>query len=209
MRLLLATKNPGKLAQIKSELVGIPCEIVSPQDVDLENVDVNETGKTLEENARLKARGFFEAARAKGYTDIAVLSDDGGFEIDALNGEPGVYARRWAGDHATDAEIIAYALNRMEGIPREKRTARFRVFEALIFPDGREHVAIGSTDGFVTEELTVNKTPGFPYDALLIATPFGKRYDELTPEEYSTTHRALALREIRDIILQYLSVRSS
>jgi XTP/dITP diphosphohydrolase len=205
MRLLLATNNPGKIRKIKQGLAGIPCQIISSEEIGLGLIDIEESGKTLEENARLKARGFFDAVCSAGFKDIAVLSDDGGVEIDALNGEPGVYARRWAGENATDEEIIAHTLKRMEGVPREKRTARFSVYQVLIFPDGHEEIVRGWTEGWITEEPTKNKIPGLPYSGILLVRPFNKLLDNLSPEELHSTHRGSALRQIRAIILQNIS----
>lgn len=202
MRLLLATNNPGKIAQIKETLGDIPCEIVTTVDLGLGEIEIEETGKTLEENARLKAQGIFDAAHTAGFTDVAVLSDDGGLEIDALDGEPGIYAKRWAGENPTDEEIITYALKRMDGIPSEKRTARFSVSQVLILPDGREEIARGTTEGSIIKQPGKNRYPKLPYGALLLVSKFGKVYDELTEEEKGYTHRAIALSRIRDIIQQ-------
>ncbi|MFA5935361.1 MAG: non-canonical purine NTP pyrophosphatase [Patescibacteria group bacterium] len=205
MRLLLATNNPGKIAQIRETLHDLPCEIVSSSELGLGIIDVEESGSTLEENARLKARGFFHAAQTAELKDIAVLADDGGLQIDTLNGEPGIYARRWAGEDATDEEIIAYALKGMEGIPLDKRTARFSVYQVLILPDGQEHAVTGTTEGAIVENAVKNKYPGLPYGALLLVSRFGKVYDELNPDEQVHTHRAVALNQIRAIILQNIA----
>jgi XTP/dITP diphosphohydrolase len=205
VRLLLATNNPGKIAQIKETLGDLPCPIVSSVELGLGEIDVDETGTTLEENARLKARGFFGAATRAGLTDIAVLADDGGFQIDALDGQPGVYSRRWAGENASDEEMIAYTLKRMKGVPAEKRTARFTVSQVLIFPDGREDVVTGTTEGAVVEQAKPNRCPRLPYGALLLVSRFGKVYDDLSPEEQEHTHRAIALKQIRAIIMQHVN----
>lgn len=202
MRLLLATNNPGKVEKIKVGLEGIPWPIVTSEEIGLGRVDVAETGKTLEENARLKARGFFDAVKRADLHDVAVFADDGGMEIDALNGEPGILARRWAGEGATDEQIIAYTLKRMEGIPTEKRTARFRVNQVLIFPDGREETMAGTTEGRISGVVRKNKIHGLPYSGILIVTPYEKPLDDLTPEELTTTHRVRALGQIRAIIMQ-------
>lgn len=135
--------------------------------------------------------------------DVAVLADDGGLEIDVLNGEPGIYAKRWAGENPTDEEMIAYTLKRMEGIPNEQRTARFSVYQVLIFPDGHQEVAMGATEGSIIEHPAKNRYPRLPYGALLLVRKFGKVYDELTEEEKEYTHRAIALGQIRDIINQF------
>lgn len=204
MRLLLATNNQGKIEKIKSSLKDLPCEIVTSQDLGLGLIDIEETGKTLEENARLKARGFFEAVKQAGLSDIAVLSDDGGIEIDALNGEPGIYAKRWAGEDATDDQIIAYALKRLEGVPREKRTAHFNVYQVIILPNGNERVVTGTTNGWIVEESRKNKIPGLPYSGILVVEPYGKVLDDLSPEEFSTTHRTTALKQAQEVIEEYV-----
>lgn len=202
MRLLLATRNPGKVKKIADGLVSIPWPIVTPGELGINEFDVDESGATLEANARLKARGFWDAAHARGYDDVAVLADDGGLEIDVLDGAPGVYAKRWAGENATDDDRIDYTLRRLEGIPPEKRTARFRVVQILLFPDGSEHVVHGVTEGWITEARRPLKVPGLPYGALLVAERFGKVLDDLSPEELQTTHRVTALREVRELIRQ-------
>lgn len=200
MRLLLATGNPGKVAQIRETLAGIPWTIVTSELIGLGTIGVEETGASIQENARLKARGFFHAVTQAGLNDVAVLADDGGIEIDALNGEPGARARRWAGEDASDAEIIAYTLKRLEGVPKERRSARFRVSQILILPDSREEDADGITEGWIAESAQPNRTPGLPYNALLVAERYGKVLDELGSKE--GTHRALALAKIRAIIMQ-------
>ncbi len=182
--------------------MGLPCEIVCAEDLGMAPVHVEETGTTLEENARLKACGFFEAARGAGFTDVAVLADDGGIEIDALGGRPGIYANRWAGENATDEQIIAHTLNELRGVPSTQRSARFSVVQVLIFCDAREVVVTGKTEGYITENVHKNLYAGLPYGALLIVSPFGKLYDELNEEEKSHTHRAVALGQIRAIISQ-------
>ncbi|MBU1033071.1 MAG: non-canonical purine NTP pyrophosphatase [Patescibacteria group bacterium] len=201
MRLLLATNNPGKLEIMKKGLVGIPCRVLSSHELGLDVEEVEETGSTLEENAKIKAHAFFKALKEKGLEDVAVLSDDGGLQIDALNGEPGIYARRWAGENASDEEIIAYTMKRMDGVPKDDRTARFTVYLVLILPDGTEHVVTGSTEGWISVDSPVTtKTKGLPYGALLVVSVVNKRLEDLTIEEWGSTHRAIALGKIRDII---------
>lgn len=204
MRLLLATTNPGKIEKIRDHLEGIPVEIISPVDVGLLGFSVEENGETIEENARLKARGFFEAARQRGISDVAVLADDAGLEIDALGGLPGIHAHRWAGDPPTDERIIAHTLKQLDGVPMEKRTARFRVVQCLILPDGHEETATGITEGTMLDTPTVNKTLGLPYSALLVVTMFGKTLDDLSESELAQTHRGQAIQKIRAIIMQNL-----
>lgn len=204
MHLLLATTNAGKIEKIRHHLEGIPVAIVSPAEVGLSDIAIEENGTTAEENARLKARGFFNVATQRGIVDVAVLADDGGVEIDALDGRPGILAHRWAGDPPTDERIIAHTMKELEGVPMEKRTARFRVVQCIIFPDGHEEMATGTTEGRILEAARVNKTPGLPYSGILSVTMFGKTLDDLSPEELAQTHRGQAMGKIRAIIMQNL-----
>lgn len=204
MRLLLATTNAGKIEKIRHHLEGIPVSIVSPAEVGLSDVSIDENGTTMEENARLKARGFFDIATQRGIMDVAVLADDAGVEIDALGGRPGVYAHRWAGDPPTDERIMAHTMKELEGVPMEKRTARFRVVQCIIFPDGHEELATGTTEGAMLDAPRTAKTPGLPYSAILSVTMFGKTLDDLSPEELAQTHRRQAMGKIRAIIMQNL-----
>src|SRR3989344_7519292 len=132
MKLLIATTNPGKLVELSRFLADIPMSLVSLKDLDITDT-VEETGKTFEENAILKAKYFCKKS------GLPTLADDGGFEIDALGGEPGVKSHRWIHQDRedTDEELIAYTLEKMRGLPRAQRGAQLRLVLALVFPDGR------------------------------------------------------------------------
>src|SRR5215469_14177766 len=116
-RLLIATSNPHKLQEFGEIFVGLPYELVMPADVGVK-LDVEETGQTFAENAALKARAYAEAA------NLLALADDSGLEIDALNGEPGIYSARWAGEHVTYPERFRLLFTRLADVPEERRTAR-------------------------------------------------------------------------------------
>ena len=143
MKILIATKNPGKAGEIK-EFLGNGFELASLTDFP-DSPDTEETGETFEENALLKARTYFE------WSGISSVADDGGLEIDYLNGEPGVKSRRWPGYEATDEELIEMALKKLEGVPQENRTARLRTVGT--YYDGKNIISrTASVEGYMGED---------------------------------------------------------
>ncbi|KKR34368.1 MAG: Non-canonical purine NTP pyrophosphatase [Candidatus Gottesmanbacteria bacterium GW2011_GWC2_39_8] len=204
MKTLIATTNPAKLAEIKSFLSDLPLELVSLKDVGI-NQDVEETGKTFEENAIIKGKFFCKLS------GLPTIADDGGIEIDALNGEPGVYSRRWAGEentltHDTDSDerLINYTLKRMQGIPSEKRGAQMRVVEALVLPTGEVFTGEGIIRGVISEKPSEQRYLGFPFRSLFFIPELNKFYnhDSLTKEENERyNHRKKALDKIKNIII--------
>lgn len=208
MKLLIATTNQGKLKEIQRFLsdlpaqAGIPIELVSLKDLSIKDV-VEETGKTFEENAILKAKFY---AKKSG---LPTLADDGGFEIDALNGEPGVKSHRWVDStrESTDEELIAYTIQRMKDLPEGKRGAQLRVVLALVLPDGTIRTAEASVRGVVPVNPVGNLSIGFPFRSLLFLPEIGKYYnhEELTDEENEKyNHRKRALEQIKPSLLACL-----
>lgn len=183
-KLLIATSNPGKVNEYREHLRDLDVELVSLKDVGLGSID--ETGKTFEENALLKARTYFEQS------GLPCIADDGGLEIDALNGAPGVYSRRWkTGDEsATDDELIDFTLEQMRGI--ENRAARMRLVMAFIDADGNEHLAEAAIEGVIAHKASKNKRKGLPFRAVLFIPRFGKMWDDLTPEEDAQVNQRVA-----------------
>ncbi|MDP3697594.1 MAG: non-canonical purine NTP pyrophosphatase [Candidatus Taylorbacteria bacterium] len=175
MKLLIATKNPGKAREIK-KFLGDDFELISL--TDLKNVpDVEETGKTFAENAILKAKKYFE------WSGIPCVADDAGLEIDYLNGEPGVKSRRWLGYEATDQELIDLALTKLKDVPKEKRTAHLVAVGA--YYDGKNLVTEkGSIDGYIVEKQTAECEPGYPFRSIFFVPKFHKLYQDLTHEEH-------------------------
>ncbi len=170
-KVLIATTNEGKYLEISKLLKahGIN-SIVSLQDIGV-SLDVEETGKTLEENATLKARTYHKL-----FPDGFVIADDTGIEIEALHGEPGIHVRRWKDKKTkmTDEEIRSYALERMAGVPREKRGARARTIAALIYPDGKIEMFEGILNGVITEKPTapiIGK--GLPFETIFYSPEYG------------------------------------
>ena len=194
MRLLIATKNPGKAEEIKSFL-GEGFELVTL--VDFKDApDVEETGKTFEENAILKAKKYFE------YSGIPSVADDAGLEIDYLNGEPSVLSRRWLGYEMTDQEIIDTALEKLRGVPKEKRTAHLVAVGA--YYDGKNTIIErGIIDGYIAEKQTIECELGYPFRAIFMVPKFGKLYQDLTHEEHEQiNHRRAVYEKLADMILK-------
>jgi XTP/dITP diphosphohydrolase len=155
----------------------------------------------MEANALLKARAFYEAlpdeARAEGWW---VLADDSGLEVDALGGEPGVYSTRWAGPNTTAEERNRLLLERLEGVPDEGRTARFRSVVALIAPDGTEHITEGTVEGRIAQEPRGDG--GFGYDPIF-ELPNGSRMSELSPDEKNLiSHRGVAGAKAAEVVMR-------
>lgn len=201
-QLLIATTNPGKLAEIKEFLSDVPVELLSLNDLKI-TVKPEETGKMFEENAILKAKFY---AKISG---LPTLADDGGFEIDALGGEPGVKSHRWIhGDRDdSDEELIDYTIKRMMGLPRAERGAQLRLVLALII-DGKVYTAEAKIRGIIPDQPSAHLTPGFPYRSLLYLTRYGKFYNpsELTKSENSQiNHRKKAVEKLKPIIKRLLT----
>jgi XTP/dITP diphosphohydrolase len=197
-KLLIATTNPGKLAEIKRFLSDVAVELVSLRDMGITDFP-EETGSTFEENAILKANYYAKES------NLPTLADDGGFEIDALGGEPGVKSHRWVDQtrESTDEELIAYTIERMKQIPEDARGAQLRLVLALVLPDGEIHTAEASVRGVVPLNPTGNISEGFPFRSLLFLPEINKYYnhDELTDSENDLyNHRKRALDQLKPII---------
>ncbi len=197
-KLLIATSNPGKLEEIKQFLGDLPIELIGLKDLNITDT-VEETGTTFEENAVLKAKFY---AKLSG---LPTLADDGGFEIDALAGQPGVKSHRWI--HGSrddeDEELIQYALDRLKDISEDKRGAQLRLVLALILPTGEVFTAEEKVRGIIPQQASVARHNGFPYRSLLFLPEIGKYYnhDELTATETETyNHRKKALDILKPIL---------
>ncbi len=192
-RVVVATKNPGKLEEIRATLAFPGWEFVSEAELG-EWPDVEETGETFVANARIKALAVRE------HTGLASLADDSGLEVDALDGEPGVYSSRYAGPCASDAENNSRLLLALQDAPVLQRTARFRCAMVFIDDDGNETVSQGACEGSIGFEARGNG--GFGYDPLFLpdAVP-GRTMAELTTREKNMiSHRGAALRALREML---------
>lgn len=197
--LVIATRNKGKIAEIARILSfdsGI--EIRSVAEFDL--ADIEETGKTFEENAALKA---LTVARATGF---AALADDSGLEVDALNGAPGIYSARYAGNHGDDKANNEKLIRELAGIAPNERSARFVAVIAVAKPDGSTIMARGELEGEISESSRGEN--GFGYDPLFMPTGSAKTLGEFEPgRKDEISHRAKALAEIAPKIPLFLSGR--
>ncbi len=193
-RLVVATRNQGKLREVSQILADLPYELVSL--AEYPNVpDVEETGSTFLENAVLKAIKY---AR---YTREMTLADDYGLEIDALDGAPGVHSSRFA---PTDPERIARVLELMKDVPNGKRIARFRCAIAIAWPDGRVETCEAKVEGIIS--LEPRGSYGFGYDPIFYIPELGKHMAELEPEEKNAiSHRGRALRIVKKMLLEDLT----
>ncbi len=193
-KLLIATHNPAKIAELSKylqPLVEKGVELVSLSDVGITE-EPEETGSTLEENAVLKARYYASKS------GLPSLADDGGFEIDILNGEPGVKSNRWLGYKATDQELIDYTFKRLEGVPLAQRSAKGRLVLCYYNPHtGTEAFGKDYIEGVIAERIGPPPIPGFPYRAIFIVKQFNKYYDELSETEHEqVNHRKKAVTQI-------------
>ena len=194
-RLLIATTNPAKLAEYRLLLRDLELDLVSLADAGITDVP-EESGATFEENALIKARFYFERAHT------ATLADDGGLEIDALGGEPGVRSHRWlnsAGDDS-DQALVNEVMRRMKDVQAGRRSARLRAATALIYSDGgqvRERVAEAAIEGVIAERAYPILRAGFPYRAVLFMPERNCFVGELGDEEEAKiSQRRIALAKL-------------
>jgi len=168
--LLYATTNPGKVMEVHKYLQRYGIPLVSPAQLGLTTA-VEETGQTLEENARLKVQAYLGCA-----PDVVVMGDDTGVEIEALQGEPGIHVRRWK-DHTTplsDQEVIDYCMQRLRHVPAAQRGAQFRTVLALGIPDRAIEYFEGVLRGVIVETPAPLKIPGFPFETLFYVPEWGR-----------------------------------
>ena len=191
-RIVFATGNAGKIREIREILQDIPLPVVSMREAGID-VDVEENGETYEQNALIKAR----AVAALASPEDIVMADDSGLEIDYLNKEPGVYSARYLGETTSYRVKNHNLIERLEGVPEEKRTARFVCVIAAVLPDGTELITRGVIEGRIGyEERGVG---GFGYDPIFQVPEFGKSTAELTEEEKNeVSHRGRALRAMKE-----------
>ena len=191
-RMIFATGNENKMKEIREILGALPLEILSMKEAGI-SADIVEDGKTFEENALIKARAICKLAGEM------VLADDSGLEIDYLNKEPGIYSARYMGEDTSYHIKNKSLIDRLEGVPDEKRTARFVCAIAAVFPDGKELVVRGTVEGIIGyEEKGEN---GFGYDPIFYLPERGCTTAELLPEEKnSISHRGNALRLMKDLL---------
>jgi len=187
-KLLLATNNQAKVREYKGLLHDLPFELTTPAELGITTV-VDETGNSLEENARLKATVLATESQ------LLALADDSGLEVDALGGEPGRLSARCAGETASDKDRINYLLARLKDVPWEKRTACFRCVIAIATPDGKVEFCSGDCCGLITFEPKGEQ--GFGYDPLFYLPELDKTMAELPLEiKNQISHRGKAASKV-------------
>ncbi len=195
MKILIATGNAHKLSEIRDILSDSRVELLGANDLGL-SLEVEENGSTFAENAALKARAFFDAAR------LPVLADDSGLEVPALNNAPGVYSARYAGEHANYARNNAYLLEQMRGLTGEERKARF-VCTVCFKTEEKEWFFTGITEGYILDRLQGEQ--GFGYDPLFYVPELGRTYAQLSSDEKNRiSHRGKALKKFKIFLQEYL-----
>lgn len=197
-RLLLATSNAKKLKELQELLVDLPIQCLSLRDFP-EVAIVEETGRTFEENAKIKAMSYAEQ------TGVLTLGEDSGICCDALDGAPGVFSARFCGEFHSDDSNNAKLIEMMSGVPDEKRTAYYESSIALAEPGKLIGVVRGRVHGLITRDLQGGG--GFGYDPLFFYPPYQKTFGEVPPAmKHRVSHRGQALLKFRKLLKEYLKL---
>lgn len=199
-KLLIATKNPGKVGELKNFLSDLPFEIVSLADLNIKE-DIEENGKTYEENSRKKALFFSKL------TGLPAIADDGGLEIAALNNEPGVRSRRWLGQEESDEVLLKHMMKISESLPDNNRTAYFRTVVSFALPNGKVWSVKGEVKGIIAKKPHLKHLKGYPYRSFFYLPEVNKYYHEndLTEEEQKLyNHRYKAVQKLKMTIKEVL-----
>ena len=215
--IIFATGNKNKIREIRDIITDPDTEVISMKEAGVP-ADPDENGSTFEENAMIKAKAVSELVRQKitdgtlsfdaADTQITVMSDDSGLEIDALNGEPGIYSARYLG-YGTDYNYkMTQIMKRMENVPDEERTARFVAAVAAVFPDGSEHVVRGAMEGVIAHGIYGKN--GFGYDPFFYLPEYGKTSAEITEDEKNAiSHRGKAIRAMLRVLDEWRAAAGS
>lgn len=196
MKLVLATRNKNKIKEIEHALAGLDLELLT-LDQFPQAPEVEEDGTTLEENALKKARAIFNA------THILTMADDTGLEVDFLNGQPGIYSSRFAGEGASYDDNCNKLLALMKAVPKEQRRARFRCIVAFVGP-GIERLLEGSCEGFITSEK--RGSHGFGYDPIFYVPQYDQTFAEMPLElKNKISHRGVALQQAKKVLHQLMN----
>ncbi|MGN1331900.1 MAG: XTP/dITP diphosphatase [Lachnospiraceae bacterium] len=195
-RIIFATGNEGKMKEVRSILSDMNVEVLSMKEAGIK-IDVKEDGTTFEENAMIKARAIAAVC------DDIVLADDSGLEIDFLNKEPGVYSARYLGEDTSYIIKNQNLLDRLQGVPEDKRTARFVCAIAAVFPDGSCETVTAAMEGQIGDEARGEN--GFGYDPIFYLPEYGCSTAELSMKQKNeASHRGKALRAMKQILLEKL-----
>lgn len=197
-RFVIASKNKGKLKEIEEILKDLPFEVISMEDVGITK-DIDEYGSTFEENALIKAREVYAASGEM------VMADDSGLEVDYLDGAPGIYSSRFAGEGASDEDRNNKLLSLLKDVPFEKRKARFVCVIAVILPDGEEFTVKGTFEGYIGSGP--EGTNGFGYDPLFFVPEYNMTAAQMeSSKKHEISHRGKALKMMVDELKRRLSI---
>lgn len=190
MKLIIATNNQGKVKEFKEMLSPLGFEPVSLKDAGIV-IDINEDGETFEENAHIKAKAVYDICKCP------VIADDSGLQVDFLDGAPGIYSARYAGEDATDEERCDKILSELDGVDESMRTARFVCALYCIIDDETEYSVLGTFEGYIgIEKIGEN---GFGYDPIFMVD--GESVAEMdSDKKNSMSHRANALKKLTEIL---------
>ena len=199
-QIIFATGNQNKMREIREIYGDLDYEILSMKEAGID-VDIVEDGETFEDNALIKASAIAKEC------DAIVFADDSGLEIDYLNKEPGVYSARYMGEDTSYDIKNANLIGRLEGVPKEQRTARFVCAIAAVFPDGSHKIVRCTIEGYIGYEPA--GANGFGYDPIFYVDEYGCSTAELPPEEKNKiSHRGKALRMMKEELLKYEDTRN-
>lgn len=197
-RIVFATGNAGKVKEIQMIMADMDMEVVSMKEAGIV-IEIEENGRTYEENAMLKARAV------AAHTHDVVMADDSGLEIDYLHQEPGIYSARYMGEDTPYSVKNANLIERLSGVPDEQRTARFVCAIAAVMPDGTELTTRATIEGRIGYEE--KGSHGFGYDPIFYVPQFGKTTAELTEEEKNqVSHRGKALQLMKEEMKKHESI---
>jgi XTP/dITP diphosphohydrolase len=200
-KLLLATGNRGKVREFEALLRGVPYEIVTPEQAHI-STQVEESGKTYADNARIKAVTLCQES------GLITLADDSGIEVDALDGEPGIHSARYGGEGLSDRDRVNLLLEKLKNVPLEKRTARFVSVITIAVPNGDVYYARGVCEGIIAFEPKGDK--GFGYDPVFYFQELGKTMAELDMETKNRiSHRGKAAIKAREILARLAKNQNS
>lgn len=197
-RIVLSSGNEHKIKELKDILKNLPVEVISKNDIGLKEFDIIEDGKTLEENSMKKAKEL------RKLVDGIIIADDTGLFVDVLNGEPGVYSARYAGENCSDEDNNKLLLNKLRDIPMEERTAYFKTVISVVLENGETIIAEGICNGKIAFEPKGRN--GFGYDPLFIVDGINQTFSEMMDEEKNKiSHRANALLNLKEKLEEIIS----
>lgn len=201
MEIILSTRNPSKVEQIRAIFSDLPIQVHSLEEAHIFG-EVKEDGETLEENAYKKALFAWEASKQWS------IADDTGLFIDALKGQPGIHAARWAGENLSTEDIMNFTLNKLNGVIFEERTAYFKTVVCVITPEGSTHFFTGEIRGTVLPKPRTACQPKMPYSAIFQPKGSEKTWSEMSvKEENEISHRGQAFKKVHSFLSDTLEFR--